>query len=230
MNQLTTKGIILGRLNYGEADRILTVLSQDQGKLRLMAKGVRKAKSKLAGSVELFSVSSFSLARGRGDISTLTGARLMHHYQNIVKDMERTTLAYELLRQADKATEASVGDDYFELLKAALEGLNDQSVSVQAVDLWFRAGLIRLAGHQPNLHTDVQSNKLASGQNYSFSLDDMAFSVAERGKFATNQIKFLRLCFGAGNPGLLSRVNSAHELTQDCLPLVGAMSRQYLGL
>ena len=57
MKQLVTEVIILARTDYGEADRILTVLSPEYGKLRLLAKGVRRVKSKLAGGIELFSVS-----------------------------------------------------------------------------------------------------------------------------------------------------------------------------
>lgn len=230
MNQLTTKGIILGRINYGEADRILTVLSSEEGKIRLMARGVRKAKSKLAGSIELFSVSNFSLARGRGDISTLTGAKLVCHYPEIVKDIERTSLAYELLRLADKSTEATADSDYFELLNTALAALNDPTITCRSVDLWFSAGLIRLAGHQPNLHTDNFDHKLKSGQLYRFNLDDMVFSADDSGKFATDDIKFLRLCFDAQSPNVLNRISAAGQLSLVCLPLVHAMSRQYLSL
>lgn len=59
-NIIVTSGIVLNRINFGEADRILTVITPDQGKLSLIAKGVRKEKSKLAGGIELFSVSNIS--------------------------------------------------------------------------------------------------------------------------------------------------------------------------
>jgi DNA repair protein RecO (recombination protein O) len=71
MQQLQTRGIILSRTDFGEADRILTVLTPQQGKLRLMAKGVRKIKSKLAGGIELFSVSDITYIRGKGELGTL---------------------------------------------------------------------------------------------------------------------------------------------------------------
>ena len=56
MNQLVTDGIVLSRVNYGEADRIIKLLTPEAGKLSLMARGVRKPKSKLAGGIELFSI------------------------------------------------------------------------------------------------------------------------------------------------------------------------------
>jgi DNA repair protein RecO (recombination protein O) len=57
MKTIVTKGIVLTRTDYGEADRILHFLTPDQGKIAGIAKGVRKSKSKLAGGIELFSVS-----------------------------------------------------------------------------------------------------------------------------------------------------------------------------
>ena len=92
-----TQGIILARVNYQEADRIITVLSRDDGKLRLMVKGARKSKSKLAGGVELLSISELGVIKGKGDISTLVSSRLIKHFGHIVADIDRTLYAYEIL-------------------------------------------------------------------------------------------------------------------------------------
>ena len=51
MKQVVTKAIVLARTNYGEADRIVSVLTADKGKVRLLAKGVRKIKSKMMAKV-----------------------------------------------------------------------------------------------------------------------------------------------------------------------------------
>ena len=59
-----TPAIVIGRLNLGEADRILTLLTPDYGKLRVSIRGVRKIKSRLAGHVELFSQTRLMLAKG----------------------------------------------------------------------------------------------------------------------------------------------------------------------
>jgi DNA repair protein RecO (recombination protein O) len=80
VKSLQTKAIVLSRTDYGEADRILTFLTPHEGKLRLMARGVRKAKSKVAGGIELFSTSDISFLRGRGEIGTLISARLRKYY------------------------------------------------------------------------------------------------------------------------------------------------------
>ncbi|MDB5181251.1 MAG: repair protein RecO, partial [Candidatus Saccharibacteria bacterium] len=113
MKQITTTAIILSRTDFGEADRILTLLTPDHGKLRLIAKGVRRIKSKLAGGIELFSVSDIVYIKGRGDIGTLISTRLIRHYGKIVSDVTRTMLGYDLIKMLNKATEDEPEDDYF---------------------------------------------------------------------------------------------------------------------
>src|SRR4051812_43718179 len=103
MKQILTSGIVLKRTNYGEADRIITFLTPDHGKIRLIAKGVRRVKSKLAGGIELFSVSHLTYIEGKREIGTLISTRLEKHYGDIVKDIDRVQLGYELIKLLDKA-------------------------------------------------------------------------------------------------------------------------------
>src|SRR3989338_4307269 len=117
MKRFVTKGIILSRTDYGEADRILTFLTNDHGKVRAIAKAVRKSKSKLAGGIELFSVSEITIVEGRGEVKTLISTRLVKHYGDIVKDLERTHQAYEFMSMLNKATEDAAEPAYFELLQ-----------------------------------------------------------------------------------------------------------------
>src|SRR3954471_22046155 len=105
MIQYRTPAIILRRTDYGEADRIITFLTPDYGKVKGIAKGVRKSKSKLAGGIELFSVSDISFIKGRREIDTIVSTRLIKHYGNIVKNLDRTNLAYDLIKRLNKATE-----------------------------------------------------------------------------------------------------------------------------
>ena len=78
MNHKKTIAIVLKRIDYGEADRIVTVLTPDAGKLSLMAKGARRVKSKLAGGIELLSTSEINYIAGKGSLDTLVSSRLIH--------------------------------------------------------------------------------------------------------------------------------------------------------
>src|SRR4051812_27782326 len=137
MKQIVTQGIVLTRTNYGEADRILTLLTPDQGKIRLIAKGVRKSKSKLAGGIELFSVSDITFMRGRSEVGTLLSSRLKLHFGEIVKDIDRTMLSYELIKQLNRATEDECEPEYFDLMELALAALNDPAISNELIQVWF---------------------------------------------------------------------------------------------
>ena len=227
MNQIVTQGIVLSRTNFGEADRIITMLTPEQGKVRLIAKGVRKIKSKLAGGIELFSISQITYIPGRGDIHTLVSTRLQKNFGNIVQDINRTMLGYELLKRINRATEDATEAEYFELLEATLVALNGK-VSDAILELWFDARLLRLAGHQPNLITDTNGDRLAVDQLYTFDFDNMAFSQAKQGLLTPAHIKFLRLVFGVEAPQLLQQVTDAAKVIGPCALLVSSMRQQFI--
>jgi DNA repair protein RecO (recombination protein O) len=223
MKQFVTTGIILTRTDFGEADRILTLLTPDYGKLHLVAKGVRRIKSKLAGGIELFSVSSIIYTPGRGELGTLVSTRLITHYRHIVEDIERTMLGYDLIRQLHKVTEDEPEPEYFTLLEHAFVALDDHEIDLGIVRTWFAMRLLQLNGYMPNLRTDKLGNKLESTHTYDFSLDDSAFVVSEHGRFHADHIKFLRLGFSSSTPKLLNQVQGSTELMQVCAPLVTTM-------
>jgi len=228
MKQLVTTGIVLSRTNYGEADRILTVLTPNQGKLRLMARGVRKVKSKLAGGIELFSVSQITFIRGRSEIGTLISTRLIKHYGQIVQNLERTTLAYELIKQLNKATEDEPGPEYFELLEKTFEALDDPKITLKLIEIWFAMQLLAMGGHAPNLKTDVSGQALAASQKYNFDLERMTFVPASTGRYNANHIKFLRLGFGLHQPKVLQQVTSIDKLLSDLAPLAHSMLSEHI--
>lgn len=228
MKALTTEGIVLSRINYGEADRILTILSSDQGKLRLMAKGVRKVKSKLAGGIELFSVSELSFIAGKSDIGTLISSRLKTHYGHIIEDMDRVQLGYELISLLNRTTEDSSDDSYFRLLERAFSSLDDHEIDLQLIRTWFKAQLIKDAGHIPNLVTDIDGQKLRSTESYNFDLELMGFIKNPDGRYSANHIKFLRLLFGPHTSAALSRVESIETLLVSITPLINTMLEDHV--
>jgi len=228
MRQFTTRGIILTRTDYGEADRILTFITPDHGKIRGIAKGVRKAKAKLAGAIELFSVTELTVIIGRGDLNTIISARLARHYGSIVKDIERTNAAYEFMRILDKVTEDKAEEAYFNLLDKALAGLDDEKTPPEFTDLWFKLQLLKVTGHAPNLRTDELGKKLLDSKTYNFDYDKMRFVPAEEGAFRPKEIKFLRVGLAAESAGVLARVEQAPELLLPLQPLVQVMLQRSL--
>ncbi|HVX58701.1 MAG TPA: DNA repair protein RecO [Candidatus Saccharimonadales bacterium] len=232
MNQLTTQAIVLSRTNFGEADRIVTFLTPDRGKISGMVKGVRKPKSKLAGGIELFSVSDIGFIPGRGEVSTITSTRLVRHYGNIVRDLNRTNLGYELIKNLNKATEDSPEEAYFDLLNQAFGALNDDSIDLDIIAAWFDAQLLKQAGHTPNLHTDAEGVKLDAGGVYDFNFDSMCFQASQAGhaSFKADHIKFLRLLFSGNPPMTLQKVQGASALAAAVRSLLRSMLANFVRL
>ncbi|MBQ9180749.1 DNA repair protein RecO, partial [Candidatus Saccharibacteria bacterium] len=78
-------GLVLRRTNYGEADRILNLITP-VGKISAMAKGVRRPKSKMAGGVEIFTLSEYNVHFGKDDFGVVTGVKMVKHFGGIIKD------------------------------------------------------------------------------------------------------------------------------------------------
>lgn len=223
MKQLITKGIVLSRTDYGEADRILTILTPDQGKLRLMARGVRKAKSRLAGGIELFSTTELTYMNGRGEIGTLLSARLIKYYSSIVQNIDRVQLGYGLIKVLHRGTEDQPEAEYFTLLEQAFAALDTMGIELELVRLWFESRMLHLAGHSPNLRTDTAGHKLVEKEVYNFDFEAMAFTPHKSGNFKADHIKTLRLLFDNHQPGTIQLVQGTEALLSDLMPLVHTM-------
>ncbi|MEO7364287.1 MAG: DNA repair protein RecO [Candidatus Saccharimonadales bacterium] len=229
MKQLVARAIVLSRIDYGEADRIITLLTPDAGKLRLMARGVRRPKSKLAGGIELFSVSDITYIMGKGDLGTLISARLDRHYRHIVRDITRVQLGYELIKQLHKITEDNPEEDYFDLLQQSFAGL-DSDLDTDIIRLWFLAQLLRLSGSSPNLATDNQGRTLEVGVLYSFDFDSMAFDTHPSAQLSSAHIKVMRLLFNVTELASLRQVQGISLLLPDVSPLLHTMRQNYLNI
>ena len=224
MKHLKTTGIILSRTDYGEADRILTVLTPDRGKLRLLARGVRKIKSKLAGGIELFSTSDITFIEGRGELGTLISTRLIRHYGHIIDDIDRVQLGYELIKVLNRTTEDHPDAEYYELLEGAFAALDDSAINPKLIHVWFQVQLLRLSGHSPNL-TDI-----TEGKKYDFDAEGMTFVSSPNGQFTSNNIKFLRLLLGNNQPKAMMRVEGCADFIAAIQPLVRSMLQDHLRL
>jgi DNA repair protein RecO (recombination protein O) len=229
MNQHKTKAIVLSRTNYREADRIITVITPDFGKVHLIAKGVRALKSKLAGGIELFSISDISFIRGRSELATLTSARLYKYYASILEDIDRVQLGYDMLKTINRTTEDIVEEEYFDLLEASLESLNNANIPLEISQLWFVCHLMEISGHSPNLGVYVSGNEASiDGMRFTFDSDRMSFIPQPEGIYKPNHIKYLRLVLMAKTPKVMLNVVSGEELIRELLPIAGLMQSHLL--
>jgi DNA repair protein RecO (recombination protein O) len=76
----TTEAVVLRSFRLGEADRVLHLYTEAQGRVGAVAKGVRKTKSRFGGRLEPFSHVELLLHQGRGELHTVTGASLVRSH------------------------------------------------------------------------------------------------------------------------------------------------------
>ena len=160
-----TSGIIIKRFNYGEADRILTIFSERFGKIKAIAKGVRKTRSHMAGSLEPYMLVDLQLHEGK-TFYIVTSASIISEYQNIHSDIKKTAEAYFVGELIDKFMEENQkSDSVLELAKLVFEAIDKNEKNL--IILAFELKIIEASGFKPELANCLHCKaKLSSGDNF----------------------------------------------------------------
>jgi DNA repair protein RecO (recombination protein O) len=222
MRPFSSECIILRRTNYGEADRIISFLTPERGKLSAIAKGVRKPRSKLAGGLELFALCDVTFMEGRGDLALVTSARMRQFFGNILKNYDRMQLGYECVKQINQATETVSEPEFYSLLSDSLANLDDEAIDWRLIELGFRLKLQTLLGHGLNLATTSDGNKLQADQLYHYDFKDNVFYEDRAGRFGSEHITLMRLA-AVKSPAVLKQVAGIERVIDDCVWLVRQM-------
>ncbi|RME47721.1 MAG: DNA repair protein RecO [Chloroflexi bacterium] len=152
-----TPAIVLKRQDFGEADRILTLFTPELGKLRVIAKGVRKITSRKSGHVELFTYSNLLIAKGR-NLDIVTQAETIRPFRPLREDLSRITYAYYIAELVDQFTEErDENRPLFDLLLATLQALGETN-DLRRTARYFELRLLDAVGYRPQLFRCVQCN------------------------------------------------------------------------
>ena len=120
---LRLEAVVLKHSDWGEADRLVWLFSREQGKLRAIAKGARKPRSRKAGHLEPFTRVSLQVARGR-DLPIITQAETLEAYLPLRDDLLRTTYAAYAVELLDRFTyEEGEHQGLYRLLTETLDRL-----------------------------------------------------------------------------------------------------------
>lgn len=193
-NDIRTRGYVLRRTNYGEADRILNIITPN-GKISAIAKGVRKEKSKLAGGIEMFTLTDYNIHVGKSSLGVVTGAKMLRHYGEIIKDLDKVELAAMILKKTSKMAENLDGSEYYNVVDQGLKAMNDGK-NLGIVEAWCLLNLKKAAGEEINLYRDIDGVKLAPEKQYNWDVAEMSFFENKQGKYGADEIKVLRLMLG----------------------------------
>jgi DNA repair protein RecO (recombination protein O) len=215
---LRSDAIVLRRTNYGEADRIIQVITPENGKLSVMARGVRREKSRLAGGIELFAVCDIVLHIGKGEIATLTGARMKTFFDRIMLDYDRMQFGYEAIKHIARASDMLSEPEFYDLLYDSLAALNNLKINLKVIQTWFYLRLAKLLGNGLNTATDNNGMKLVEDAHYNFDTAHQVFVFAETGRYDANHIKLLRV-IDNNPPAVIAKIANLDDLIDDCLRL-----------
>jgi len=118
------QGIVLRTHKLGEADRIVSILTRGHGKVRAVAKGVRKTKSRFGARLEPTSHLELLFYEGRGELDIVTQAETIDHFRAIRDDLDRLTRAASMLEAADQLSlEREPNPGLYQMLLGALRAL-----------------------------------------------------------------------------------------------------------
>jgi len=155
----TTPALILRRVDSGEADRLVTILTPGYGKLRVTAKGARKLTSRKAGHIELFAQTQLFLARGR-TFDIVTQAELIDPHVELREDLQRGGAAHYLVELVDRLAQEEHEDAaLFDAACEALRGLcraRDPQLALR----WSELQMLQTSGYRPQLFRCAASNAM----------------------------------------------------------------------
>lgn len=136
------EAVVLRTMRLGEADRIVTFLGRSEGKIRGVAKGIRKTKSRFGGRLEPFSRVSLVMWRGKSDLDTVTQAGVIEPFRKVKEDLDRFALGEVMLEACDRVAQQNEASP--QTFKLLVDGL--QQLSAQSSPLVLAGFLLRLSG------------------------------------------------------------------------------------
>lgn len=165
---LRVEAIVLRHSDWGEADRLLTLFTREEGKLRTIAKGVRRLRSRKAGHLQPFTRVKLMLAHGR-DLWIVTQAETVAAYLALREDLERIAHASYAVELLDRFTyEEGANRPLFDLLAMTLQRLDEGQLPFTLLR-YYELRLLDLLGFRPQLFRCVGCSEGIQPQDQFFS-------------------------------------------------------------
>ncbi|MGI9118808.1 MAG: DNA repair protein RecO [Acidimicrobiales bacterium] len=180
------RGIVLRTIKLGEADRIVTLVTEGHGKVRAVAKGVRRTKSRFGARVEPLSHVDVLCYEGR-NLDTVTQAETLEHFRPVREDLDRLGRATCLLEVVDAVVQEGEADGrLYQMLLGALRTLAAGYAPLLVPAFYWK--LLSQQGFRPSLDSCAAC---------AASTDLVAFDVGEGGMLCRSCRKGIRITPGA---------------------------------
>jgi DNA repair protein RecO (recombination protein O) len=163
------EAVVLRHADWGEADRLLTLYTRERGKVRAIAKGARKIRSRKAGHLEPFTRVTLQLARGH-DLLIVTQADTLDAYLAIHENLDKTSHAAYAVELLDRFTYEEDTENYriFNLLTEALARLEQEADPWLALR-YYEVRLLDTLGYRPHLFECAKCSRQIMAEDQYFS-------------------------------------------------------------
>jgi DNA repair protein RecO (recombination protein O) len=159
MALLEIEGIVIKEINFGEADKIITIFSREKGKIQGCAKGARRPKSPLVSSTQLFSYNSYILFKGK-NLYNINQGELIESFYNIRENLEKLYCSFYIIELiSDVIEEGSPNEELLNLLLNTLYILSNTDKNILMVKTVFELRMLRILGFLPNVICCTKCNE-----------------------------------------------------------------------
>lgn len=154
-----TEAIVLKKFPCNEADRILTLFTPHHGKIRAIAKGVSRPKSRMAGHLELLTRSQVLVSKGQ-NLDTISQSQTLESYRELREDLWRLSCALYMAELVDQVTEEE--QENFPLYQLLLQALGEMAKAqgIETLLRYFELSLLEHLGYRPELRECPQCHSM----------------------------------------------------------------------
>ena len=203
-------GVIVRTHKLGEADRILSIITENNGKVRAVAKGVRKTRSRFGGRLELLRHLDLQFYKGRGDLDIVTQAETRDHWPDISNDLERLGKALTIAEAVDQIGQDRQPDQgLYHMLCGGLETLHvaDSVLIVPA----FMLKLLAHEGVAPALNECVIGGETSGLEFFDPGTGGVTCATHQRGRpISSSALELMRATLGGALATVLEVQQAPH--------------------
>lgn len=223
------KGIVIKEVNTGEADKIITVLTAEEGKISISAKNARRPKNSLSSGTQLLCFCDYMLFKGK-ELYNMSCCEVIEPNYEIRNDIIKLTYSSHILELIyDNVQEGEPSGDILQLLLNTLYVIAKTDRSLELVARVFELRLMALLGYEPHVSSCVNCNSTDDQAMY-FDLDNSGIACAQcidpKGRVISllpGTVKALRYIMKISPRKLFS-----FSLSEESIKELGIISRRYI--
>ena len=206
MSQFRDRGVVLRTIRLGEADRIVTLMTERHGKVRAVAKGVRRTTSRFGSRLEPLSHVALLGWQGRGDLDTITQVEVVDTFRVVREDLDRMSAGLSMLEVVDQiGQERHANPQLYDMAVRAITALAEHDSPMVAPAFYLK--VLALEGSAPVLDRCVSCGEDDDELLVAFDLVEggVLCRSCRRGRpLSADGLDLMRRILGGGLSGVLA--------------------------